>query len=285
MIAFKPVETSPEMLVRYEALFTACFAKTPKFGLAALQWLYMDNPEGPAVGFDAWDGDVLAAHYVCVPTRVRIHGTEVRSLLSLNTATHPDFQGKGLFPKLAGLTFEAAAGAGFHSAYGVANANSSPAAVKKLGYRFVAPLQAMLGVGGMGCDLSAMAGSAEFERVWSPRSLQWRCANPVNPVSVQQTTDRLVFRARAMGPLVVAQAELPLPLSGPNLSNGHQAWAPLRLHLGLLPKGTGGFASYVNIPQRLRPSPLNLMYRPLTDGTPGIAADSVHFNFLDFDAY
>jgi hypothetical protein len=284
MITFQPVSTLPEMLVRYESLFETCFSKHPKFGLEVLRWLYVGNPEGPAVGFDAWDGDVLAAHYVCIPTRVRIRGEEVRSLLSLNTATHPGYQGQGLFPKLAALTFEAATVDGFHSAYGVANANSSPAAVKKLGYRLVAPLQAMVGVGSLGFDLQEVSRRAGFERVWTAQALQWRCANPVNPVRLSLNGDRLLFHAKAMGMLVSAVAELPILQDGLAQQQG-RVWSPLRLHLGLLPDGVGGLGRYFDIPRRLRPSPLNLMYRPLSATGSAIDAGRVHFNFLDFDAY
>ena len=284
MITYQPVNTLPEMLVRYESLFETCFSKHPKFGLETLRWLYVGNPEGPAVGFDAWDGNVLAAHYVCIPTRVRIQGAEVRSLLSLNTATHPGYQGQGLFPKLAGLTFEAATAAGFHSAYGVANANSSPAAVKKLGYRLVAPLQAMVGVSRLGIDLQEVSQRAGFERVWTPQALQWRCANPVNPVRTSRDRDRLLFHAKAMGMLVSAVAELPISDGGLALPQG-RVWSPVRLHLGLLPDGVGGLGSYVDTPQRLRPSPLNLMYRPLSATGSVVEPGRVHFNFLDFDAY
>lgn len=283
MITFQPVSTLPEMLVRYESLFETCFSKHPKFGIDTLRWLYVGNPEGPAVGFDAWDGDVLAAHYVCIPTRVRIQGEVVRSLLSLNTATHPAYQGQGLFPKLAGLTFEAATVAGFHSAYGVANANSSPAAVKKLGYRLVGPLRAMVGVGSLGFDLREVSRKAGFERVWTPQALQWRCTNPVNPVKLSCERDRLIFHTKALGMLVSAVAELPSD-GGLELSRG-RVWSPVRLHLGLLPDGSGGLDRYVDIPRRLRPSPLNLMYRPLSATGSNIEAGRVHFNFLDFDAY
>lgn len=64
-------------------------------------------------------------HCVCVPeTFILIEKTE-RTLLSLNTATYPKYQGKGLFTKLAEKTYEASVQQGFHSIHGVANANST----------------------------------------------------------------------------------------------------------------------------------------------------------------
>jgi GNAT superfamily N-acetyltransferase len=72
-----------------------------------LDWLYFQNPRGSVFGFDAYDGDLLVAHYACIP--IKINAFRQNSLLSLNTATHPDYQGRGLFRLLANKTFESAA--------------------------------------------------------------------------------------------------------------------------------------------------------------------------------
>jgi GNAT superfamily N-acetyltransferase len=129
------------------------------------------NPDGRAVGFDAWDGERLAAHYVCVPARARVDGRLVPVLLSLNTATHPRLPGQGLFTKLAAMTFEAAGEAGFDGVYGVANANSTPGFIRKLGFQLVRPLDARSGWADLRHGRPGPA-ALSFERSWSPR----RCA-------------------------------------------------------------------------------------------------------------
>jgi len=95
-----------------------------------LRWQYIDNPDGLVVGFNAWDGDVLAAHYACMP--VMMEGE--RWLWSLNTATHPDYRGQGLFPRLAEMTYERGKQEGFAAVIGVANAMSASGFVRKLGF-------------------------------------------------------------------------------------------------------------------------------------------------------
>ena len=91
---------------KYIELFAACFPGASHYKAEYLRWLYRANPAGAVVGFDAWDGEILAAHYACVPARMLIGGRACRALLSLNTATHPSYQGKGLFTKLAAATYE-----------------------------------------------------------------------------------------------------------------------------------------------------------------------------------
>ena len=106
-------------------LLRAVFPEALHFTNEVIRWQYLDNPEGKAVGFNAWAGDVLAGHYVTIPLRARVHGKEERGLLSLNTATHADHRGKGLFTRLAQATYDRAASEGYGFVVGVANANST----------------------------------------------------------------------------------------------------------------------------------------------------------------
>lgn len=281
---FVPITFDEQALIQYSALFNACFPDAGKFTPTYLAWLYRDNPDGRAFGFDAREGDQLAAHYVCVPARVRIEGRPVRVLLSLNTATHPRFQGQGLFTRLATLTYEAAAAAGYDGVYGVANGNSTPGFVRKLGFQLVRPLDAMVGVGAIGAQSDGAGVPLAFERAWSDDALAWRCANPHNPVARRRRGDVWQFRAAAIGRLIEAYAELALP-AGIGAESNAGSMTPLRLYLGLAPDRERGVHTYMSIPQRLRPSPLNLIYRSLSAPDFRLDPARIRFSFLDFDAY
>lgn len=286
-LTFAPVRADDAALRAYGALFGACFPGVSKFTPDYLRWLYADNPDGAACGFDAWDGERLAAHYVCVPGVAEIGGAPVRVLLSLNTATHPDYQGKGLFTRLAALTYERAAGQGYDAVYGVANANSTPGFIRKLGFQLVRPLEARVGIGGIGTHASRLASTAGFERVRSPAALAWRCANPDNPVRMRRRGAAWQFDApaltgaRAYAELALADGHQPAAAA----ATGKGGWAPLRLYLGLVPDAERSFGSYPSIPQRLRPSPLNLIYRSLSGRVAQLDPSAIRFSFLDFDAY
>jgi GNAT superfamily N-acetyltransferase len=284
---FAPIQLDTATLASYGDLFRACFPTTDKFTGAYLRWLYVDNPDGAALGFDAWDGERLAAHYACVPARAWVEGEQVAVLLSLNTATHPDYQGKGLFTRLAALTYEAGAAAGFDGVYGVANANSTPGFVRKLGFQLVRPLEARIGLGPLLHRPKAPARALSFERSWSDSALRWRCASPHNPVFARGAGAKLRFHAAAAGHKLPAYAELDAaeldaaglaPGSGPALS-------PLRLFIGLAPDACSRYWNYAGIPMRLRPSPLNLIYRSFTPRVERLDPARVAVSFLDFDAY
>ena len=278
----RPLQFDAKVMAHYCALFAVCFPGNSKFTLAYLHWLYQANPDGHAVGFDAWDGERLAAHYVCVPARALVNGAEVSVLLSLNTATHPDYQGRGLFTQLAARCYTAGAEQGFDGVYGVANANSTPGFVRKLGFQLVRPLEARLGFGSLGKGDAGT--SLAFRRSWNSASLAWRCANPNNPVRSCEDGSRLVFHAPSLSSLVPVYAELPAAgLQRP--ASAGAAPMPLRLYLGLMPDQHRNFRSYVSIPQRFRPSPLNLIYRSFSTRVTTLDPAAISFTFLDFDAY
>jgi GNAT superfamily N-acetyltransferase len=284
-LSFAPIRTDATALAQYGALFKACFPMTDKFTPRYLAWLYVDNPDGKAVGYDAWDGERLAAHYVCIPARAWVEGREVPVLLSLNTATHPDYQGKGLFTKLAAMSFEAGAAQGYDGVYGVANANSTPGFVRKLGFQLVRPLEARIGVGGLQHGAKAAPDALSFERSWSADALRWRCANPHNPVFMKNGGGKLRFHAAASGHKLPAYAEL--DAGGLALAASERAplLSPLRLFIGLVPDASSSYWNYASIPMRLRPSPLNLIYRSFAPRVSALDPSRIAFSFLDFDAY
>ena len=281
---FAPVQHDPATIARYGALFAACFPGVNKFTPAYLDWLYLRNPDGQAVGFDAWDGDTLAAHYVCIPARAWVEGCEVTVLLSLNTATHPDYQGKGLFTRLAAMTFESGAAAGYDGVYGVANANSTPGFVRKLGFQLVRPLEARIGLGRLRHGARPAPQQLSFERSWSEAALSWRCANPHNPVARRDDAARRQFHAPAAGRYLPAYAELG-PATPAATAGARRPLGPLRLFIGLAPDSTSNYWNYASIPLKLRPSPLNLIYRSFTERVAALDPARIQFSFLDFDAY
>jgi len=178
-------------------LLRAVFPEALHFTNEVIRWQYLDNPEGRAVGFNAWAGDVLAGHYVTIPLRARVHGKEERGLLSLNTATHADHRGKGLFTRLAQATYDRAASEGYGFVVGVANANSTHGFTKKLGFQLVGPLRAMVGVGPI--PFRGRREEPVFEPIRDPAWITWRLSHPVNRYAkARQGQGVLVLSERRM---------------------------------------------------------------------------------------
>lgn len=283
----RPVDTTPDHFSQYLQLFRSAFPRSRRYTFEYLTWLYVRNPVGPPVGFDMWEGNQIIGHYACIPTYVSYHGTEVPALLSLNTATHPSYQGKGVFSRLASATYEAAKEHGVHIVYGVANQNSTPGFVRKLNFQLVSPLEASVGWGLCTREYGA---TPEFSVSWSMESLQWRLSSPEPGYGVVQDRQRGTqdaFRNLYPGLSVVQRLPLQLPKKSsdlgvcPKLRHG----IGLQLFLGKTPRTDSSLVWSLRIPQRLRPAPLNFIFRHLQVPSERLASEGLDFGFLDFDAY
>lgn len=283
MISFQPVQYSDEFLFKYVELFNASFPNVEKFNFEYIAWLYRSNPDGFVVGYDAIFDNKVIAHYACIPSLMNNNGEIVQSLLSLNTATHPDFQGKGLFTKLANLTYELAAQSGYDCVYGIANANSTPGFIKKLGFQFVRPLYASIGLGTFFKETNSISNLSSFNKVWNVKSLEWRAASPANQIYLNKNNNQELFTATMFGfycpvstNLKITQ-EIKIPTKN--------IISPFKLFIGLTPDNMRVNYSHLNIPKFLRPSPLNLIYKSLNARVNTLDGSKVFLSFLDFDGY
>ncbi|MFL5295198.1 MAG: GNAT family N-acetyltransferase [Phenylobacterium sp.] len=279
-LAIRPAGTAPDQLTAYSGLLNAVF-QTRKFSPEAIAWRYRDNPAGQVVGADAWDGERLAAHYVTCPLEARIDGEVVRGLLSLNTATHPDYQGRGLFTRLAETAYAAGTDAGYRFVIGVANANSTPGFLKKLGFQHVDRLHA-----GVLARLPRRFADADvqFQGHWREELLAWRLANPEGRYAVARYKGLIGVWARTQAPFVACAAFL--RDEGQELAGARGAPLAASLFIGLEPRIRLGEQMFLPVPERLRPSPLNFIWRPLGAGVPPVLRpEAAALNFLDFDPY
>lgn len=277
----RPVTTDDAGVREVTALLRTVFPEALHFTEEVVRWQYRANPNGTAVGTNAWLGEALAAHYVTIPLLARVDGRTERGLLSLNTATHPDHQGKGLFTRLAEATYSRAVAEGFGFVIGVANANSTHGFTKKLGFQLVSPLRAMIGLGRL--PLSSSSGDERYLPEWSPEALAWRLANPAHRYTWQQKDGvRSIFSERSQyGARYVLSAQRDTsPLTGQNAERGR---VPARIFIGLDPAMKWRGAWYANIPMRFRPSPLNLIFKDLTGRGRTLEPHQVRFHALDFD--
>jgi predicted N-acetyltransferase YhbS len=100
-------------------------------------WRFLQTPGGLAPTVVAIDGDRFAGSYTVSPTTLDIGGERVRGAQSLDTMTHPDFRGRGLFTQLALACFERLAADGYEVLYGFPNPMSYPGFIRKLNWDHV----------------------------------------------------------------------------------------------------------------------------------------------------
>lgn len=96
------------------------------------RWKFIDNPDGPPVIAVAEDAGRLVGQYALWPTQLRLGSVVVLGAQSLDTMTHPDYRGQGIFAALAEQCMKYAAVKGIAALYGFPNENSYPGFVRKL---------------------------------------------------------------------------------------------------------------------------------------------------------
>lgn len=280
MYQFTRVTTDIEANTAHARLLADVFEKPQLFTPAYIQWQYAANPAGAIVGYNAMAGDVIAAHYVTQPFYALIDRVKTKGLLSLNTATHANHRGKGLFTQLADKTYEAAAAEGFGFVIGVANQNSVHGFVNKLGFQLVGCLDAKVGLGNVPQrnDVTGL----QYERVWDDAMLQWRLQNPVAKY-MAATGKQQVFYAKTHLPFIKAQ----LLTANTNSYNNLQGPGlnPFTLYIGK-DKGISFKNSFfADIPNRFKSAPLHLIFKDLTGQNRQLNFENIRFSLLDFDAY
>lgn len=258
----------------YVALFEISYGRNDKLTASYLHWLYEKNPHGRAVGIDAYLDGELAAHYVTIPRVYRVGSENVPGVLSVNTATHPRHQRRGLFVRLAAATYEYASSEGYQYVVGVANAQSIHGFLNKLEFEHLG----QIGLALWRQPSSILPGYAHLDQ--GEDWVRWRLGNPsaeyfLTPAGqdeaiINTRRGRTVFSLGRM-----KRTMLPDDLSATpwHRSRGLATLTPL------YPKeGNGPF-----LPGNLMPSPWHIILRRLGSGLD--VMNKVHFDGLSMDTF
>jgi len=280
-LVFRPAE--PADFDRTVELMALGFPGVHKFSPAFLQWQYYDNPAGPPLGCNIDDGERLIGHLMGIPLKVSLQGEPATVTLIMNVATHPDYRGRGLFLELVRRVVTMSAERGHAAVVGVANQQTIRAYETKLGFQNVAGLEAHVELLPQKVDFARALETAVFARTWDDATLAWRLKNPANPLQIAGgTADALVVEGASTLPLIRSRGVIPrrglnTPASGWVVGPG--------VVLGLTPRGTAHRRLAMTVPERLRPSPLRLIYINHRKPDDRLDPQRVLFSFLDFDAF
>ncbi|MCB0395311.1 MAG: GNAT family N-acetyltransferase [Flavobacteriales bacterium] len=130
-LTFKRI--GPDHFEDFQWLFQECFGV--RIGIDKIRNKYDTEEFGMSyIGYFAFDGDKPAAHYAVLPVPMTIKGKDVIAVQSADTMTHSDYRGRGLFIKLAKMTYELAAKEGAKLVFGWPNKNSYPGFKNKLNW-------------------------------------------------------------------------------------------------------------------------------------------------------
>lgn len=267
------IPTKKENLELYSKLLSGVFKETNKFTIDFLNWQYFKNPHGDVLGYDAFYNGELVAHYVTIPVVYTLNNTFIKGLLSLNTATTSDHQGKGLFTKLASATYTLAKEKGYDFIIGVANQNSTHGFIKKLGFNLIGKLEVKIYIGSLKEHTNS---SNYFRATWNESSLNWRLKCPSSTYfkkgnSIYSNTHIPLIKSLMLTKTDAIITDL-------NKIN----FIPFKMTIGF---NLGKPSFSINLPEKLKPSPLNLIFKDLSVTGLNVSKKNCYFELIDFDAY
>jgi GNAT superfamily N-acetyltransferase len=114
---------------------TAVLQRTPEM----FAWKHFDNPFGRSVILVAEAGDRIVGLRAFMRWDLGHEGGTIRCGRAVDTATHPDFQRRGIFRRLTLAGLDAAHGAGIRLIFNTPNDRSRPGYLK-MGWQQVAPI-------------------------------------------------------------------------------------------------------------------------------------------------
>lgn len=97
---------------------------------AFFRWKHLENPFGASPGWAAHDGDRMVAFRTLLRWRFSQAGTPLEMVRAVDTATDPEYQGRGLFRRLTTRAVEELTAAGIDAVFNTPNDQSRPGYLK-----------------------------------------------------------------------------------------------------------------------------------------------------------
>lgn len=94
------------------------------------RWKHLENPFGLSAVLLCWEGDVLIGVRAFMRWEWRLAGKTYHAVRAVDTATHPDYQGKGIFKKLTLSLLENCKQNNIHFVFNTPNKSSKPGYIK-----------------------------------------------------------------------------------------------------------------------------------------------------------
>ncbi len=284
MSEIKPVDLSPKGIAECGKLMRLVFANTPHLTDSFFDWQYNKNPLGPAIGFNAYDNGELISHCVVLPTKVKLFGKVTNGVHSVNGVSHPRFQGTGLYFRLAKRTYQLAKDKGYEFGFSISNDLATPGWTRLIGFQYVSPLLVKVGAGTFAHKKDEP--QVDFERVWDKEMLEWRCSCPSIDYRLEKNgTNFSIFGPTNKFGIQVVMRQLPKSLLPEKVESHQLGMNPVRVWTGFDPALNWKRAAYVTLPEKLKPSPLNFLFKDMTGENRVLKRDRIRCWPLDFDDF
>ena len=279
MIEFK--KTNIDNLNKYIKLYKKAFKNFTK-SYNYFNWLYVDNPQGSFVGVDCYDDDILIGQVGGIPHDFIFNKKKVKFLISINVCVDPKYQGQGIFSKLL-LKFEQTAkDLDFDGIIAVANKAASQPWQRSVKLKKLKALDVFVGYGKLNLDRFKKS-NYNFYTLWDKRNFEWRMKNPMNKTYFQINKNNKSIYSKTNFSFINAYSPMIFLDEDVKSKKINDLFFKPSVYVGLV-NDFKKTPFMFNLPEFLKPSPLNFLYKFLKSDDV-LDEKKIFFTFLDFDAF
>mgnify|MGYP000865307482 CR=1 FL=1 len=267
---------------RYVKLYRKCFHKYPiKKNSVYFNWLYNQNPLGKFIGIDAFEGETLIGQVGGIPQEFNYMDKKIKILNGINVCVDPNYRGKNLFSEMANRLTEYAKDQGFSYIIAIANKPATYTWKKSINMEYISSLDVLFGYGNLNLPKFS-AKNDYFFQIWNQERIRWRINNPYNKINIYNKYSKIKLKSSSVFSFIETFAYLDNKNYQLDFDSEKINIFP-KLFLGLIPNICK--KKFINIPNFIKPSPLNFLIKDLNKDTSKIEKNECFISYLDFDAY
>ena len=246
----------------YVKLYRRCFSDYPiNKNELYFEWLYKNNPLGEFIGIDAFDEDkkLEIGQVGGIPYEFNHMGKKIKILQSINVCVDKNYRGKKLFTEMANRLEVYAKEQGYSYIIAIANKLATPAWQQSISMKFLSKLDVLFGYGDLGIN-DLKLDEEIFRSIWNKDRINWRRNNPYNKVFIHKKK-----KIKLVSPSVLSIFDIFSYIEDKNCQldfDKNRINILPNLFIGLTPEG-GNKNFFLRIPEFLKPSPLNFLYKDI----------------------
>ena len=273
---------SKEEIKNLSILLSQVFKK--KISTSFLNWLYNDNPNGKAITYNFIDNEKIVAHYALVPITIIHNKSYFKAALSVSIAIHENYRGLYIFQRMVNKTFELAKSMGIEFVIGVSNKLATPLFVRCFKFKLISPLEVKIGLGEV---LEKNDSSHNFEVFWNNETLSWRLNNPRFKYQIYQNKKKITIYNNHYKIFKIEMGnffEENFQFLKNNKNKINYNFNLLNMWIGL-DNCSWEKSFYFNMPNFLKPAPLNFIIKNLNSEKIDIEKKDIKFHLIDFEIF
>jgi len=163
----------------------------------------------------------------------------------------------------------------------VANKPASIAWKKSINPEMIFPLEAVIGYGDLNLKKLKLENNFFFQ-IWDSNNIKWRVKNPHNLVKINKIHNKIKLFSPTFTSFIKVFGFIDNHNYDLNFETINRNFLP-NIFIGLIPEISKKY--FLNIPNFIKPSPLNFFVKSLNDKNDLIKKGLIYYSYLDFDAY